>query len=151
MDSGMPVKSRRYSCSLSELIRENDVSGNFTHIYTYDARGNLIGITENATASGFSGDLAKVNSIEKVGDATKSTASAGRTIHKGYKTGYKRIEDMTKEAVKGKNRLDFLDDVHKIIYELKPNNPREIKNGIQQLQRYNRALGGGYSLILEIY
>ena len=58
---------------------------------------------------------------------------------------------MTKEAVRGKNRLDFLDDVNKIIYELKPFNPNGVRTGIRQLQRYNNALGGGYSLILELY
>lgn len=28
--------------SLSELIRENDVNNNFTHIFTYDANGNIL-------------------------------------------------------------------------------------------------------------
>ena len=89
--------------------------------------------------------------MDKVGDATKSTITAGKKIHKGYKTGYELIEDMTKEAVRGKNQLDFLDDVNKIIYELKPFNPNGVRTGIRQLQRYNNALGGGYSLILELY
>ena len=48
-------------------------------------------------------------------------------------------------------RIDFLDDINKIIYELKPNNPRGIKEGIKQLQRYKKALGEGYELILELY
>ena len=95
--------------------------------------------------------LDAIRTLDNIGDATKSTASAGRRIHKGYKTGYELVEDLTKEAVRGKNRIDFLDDVNKIIYELKPNNVRGIRDGIHQLQRYNRALGGGYTLFLELY
>ena len=103
-------------------------------------------------AADFTDDaLDAIRSLDKVGNATRSTASAGRRIHKGYKTGYEFVEGMTKEAVRGKNRLDFLDDVNKIIYELKPNNPRGLRDGIRQLQRYNNTLGGGYKLLLELY
>lgn len=103
-------------------------------------------------AADFTDDaLDAIRSLDKVGNATRSTASAGRRIHKGYKTGYEFVESMTKEAVRGKNRLDFLDDVNKIIYELKPNNPRGLRDGIRQLQRYNNTLGGGYKLLLELY
>ncbi len=48
-------------------------------------------------------------------------------------------------------RPDYVDIDNKIIYELKPMNPRSINRGIKQLQRYNEALGGGYSLVLELY
>ena len=47
--------------------------------------------------------------------------------------------------------MDFLDINDKIIYELKPNNPRSINQGIKQLKRYNAAMGGGFTLILEVY
>ena len=47
--------------------------------------------------------------------------------------------------------LDFLDEVNNIIYELKPANPHGLRDGIKQLQRYNNALGGGFSMVLEIY
>ena len=92
-----------------------------------------------------------VKTLDRSSGFTKSTASAGRKIHAGYKTGYSEIKGMTKEAVRGKNRIDFLDEVNKVIYELKPCNPRGIKQGINQLQRYNQMLGGGYTLILELY
>lgn len=39
----------------------------------------------------------------------------------------------------------------KLIFELKPMNPRSIKSGIKQLQKYNKALGGGFKLRLELY
>ena len=103
-------------------------------------------------ATDFTSDARKlVDSLDHTGDVTRSSASAGRKIHSGYKTGYEGIEGMTKEAVHGKNRIDFLDSTNKIIYELKPNNPRSIKQGIKQLKRYNDSLGGGYTLILELY
>ena len=30
-------------------------------------------------------------------------------------------------------------------------NPASVKSGIRQLQRYNKALGGGFNLVLELY
>ena len=89
--------------------------------------------------------------MDHTGGITKSSAAAGRKIHAGYKTNYLGIEGMQKEAVIGRNRIDFLDKNNKIIYELKPNNPRSINQGIKQLKRYNAALGGGFTLILEVY
>ena len=95
--------------------------------------------------------LDAISKLDKVNGATKSTARAGTAIHAGYKTGYELVEDMTKEATRGKNRIDFLDEVDNIIYELKPNNVRGLRDGIKQLQRYNNALGGGNSMVLELY
>ena len=100
-------------------------------------------LTENATEA--------IKALDKVNGATKSTAAAGRTIHAGYKTGYETVEKMTKEAVRGNNRIDFLDDAGKTIYELKPFNSQGLKAGINQLRRYNKVLGGDYSMVLEFY
>lgn len=47
--------------------------------------------------------------------------------------------------------LIFLMTRTRLYMELKPNNPRGIRDGIRQLQRYNEALGGGYTLFLELY
>ena len=58
---------------------------------------------------------------------------------------------MFEESVRGGNRLDFLDDASKIIYELKPFNKRGIRDGIKQLQRYSHLMGHGYTLFLEVY
>ena len=95
--------------------------------------------------------LEVIDKLDTVNGATKSTAKAGTAIHAGYKTGYEFVEDMTKEATRGKNRIDFLDEIDDIIYELKPANARGLRDGIRQLQRYNQSLGGGYTMILEIY
>ena len=48
-------------------------------------------------------------------------------------------------------RPDYIDFNTRTIYELKPMNPRGIKSGIRQLQKYNRAFGGGFNLRLELY
>ncbi len=90
-----------------------------------------------------------IRTLDKVGDATKSIATTGTRIHRGYRVseGTKYIKEFTI----GKNRIDFFDEPNNIIYELKPNNPRGIKDGIRQLQRYNKALGGGKNLIVELY
>lgn len=61
---------------------------------------------------------------------------------------------MSKEATFGKNSFDFFDQrnpTNGIIYELKPFNARGIRDGIHQLQRYNKAAGGGCRMILELY
>ena len=95
--------------------------------------------------------LDTINSLDKAGDMTKSTAAAGRKIHKGYKTGYDSAEGIGKETVRGRNRMDFYDEANQIIYELKPCNPHGIRDGIRQLQRYNKCLGGDKTMILELY
>ena len=89
-----------------------------------------------------------VKSLDRSSGYTKSSLSAGREIHKGYKTGLSGIKEYGK--VKG-IRPDYVDFKKGIIYELKPNNPRSIKSGINQLHKYNNALGGGFTLILELY
>jgi len=97
------------------------------------------------------GALDAIRKLDKVNGATKSNKKAGIAIHAGYKTCYELVEDMTKEARRGNTRLDFLDEINDIIYELKPSNVRGLRDGIKQLQRYNNALGGGYSMVLELY
>ena len=92
-----------------------------------------------------------VRGLDRAGGFTKSTAELGRRIHNGYKatddflqTGkeYRRIKGM---------RPDYIDFNTKTIYELKPYNPRSMKAGLKQLQRYNQLLGGGFKMRLEWY
>lgn len=72
-------------------------------------------------------------------------------IHEGYKTG-KKFNPKWNEynEIKG-IRPDYVDFDAKIIYELKPNNPKSISQGIKQLNRYNKALGGGFKMVIEVY
>ena len=92
-----------------------------------------------------------VKTLDRSSGFTKSSASLGTKIHKGYKAtrDFPKIE---KEFRKIKGiRPDYIDFSTKTIYELKPMNPRGVRSGIRQLQKYNKALGGGYKLRLELY
>ena len=73
-----------------------------------------------------------------------------RAIHANIKSP--KFPKSGKEYRKLKGiRPDYIDFDNKIIYELKPNNPWSIKQGVRQLQKYNRSVGGGYRLRLEVY
>ena len=117
-----------------------------------DAADTVIDGVKIKKATEFTRDAKKaLKQLDRSVGITKSTAAAGKKIHAGYKTGYNKLEGMVKEAKFGRNRMDFLDETNKIIYELKPNNPKSIAQGIRQLKRYDNAMGGGYTLILELY
>ena len=92
-----------------------------------------------------------VKTLDRSSGFTKSTASIGRKIHKGYKVG-NGFNPKFKESRRISGvRPDYIDFDNKIIYELKPMNPQSIRSGIRQLQRYNKAFGGGFTLRLELY
>ena len=92
-----------------------------------------------------------VKTLDRSSGFTKSTASAGRKIHKGYKTGA-GFNPKFKEARKITGvRPDYIDLDKKIIYELKPMNRRGVRSGIRQLLKYNEAYGGGFKLVLDLY
>ena len=91
---------------------------------------------------------AVVKSLDRSAGYTKSSLSAGREIHNGYKIGVEGAKEY--RGIKGM-RPDFVDFKNATIYELKPNNPRSINQGIKQLQKYNKALGGGFNMVLELY
>ena len=105
-----------------------------------------------AKAVDFTDDAADiVRTLDRSSGFTKSTASAGRKIHQGYKVG-DGFNPKFKESRKIRGvRPDYIDFDNKIIYELKPMNPRSVRSGITQLQRYNKTLDGGFTLRLELY
>ena len=95
--------------------------------------------------------LDTIKTLDKVDGATKSSLSAGRRIHRGYKAGDDILYGISKEVTRNRARADFVDEANKIIYELKPNNPRGLRQGIKQLQRYRVEFGKEYGLVLELY
>ena len=105
-----------------------------------------------AKAVDFSADAADlVKTLDRSSGYTKSSLSIGRKIHKGYKAS-KEFDPFWKEYRTPIGiRPDYVDLRNKIIYELKPMNPRNARRGIRQLRRYNKALGGGYRMRLELY
>ena len=99
-------------------------------------------------AADFTDDAADIiKGLDRSSGFTKSTRSAGTQIHKGYKVGMPGKEY---DKIKG-IRIDYLDMDNKVIYELKPFNPRSVKQGVRQLEKYNQKLDGWYKMVLEVY
>ena len=71
---------------------------------------------------------------------TKSNLRLGREMHQAYKVEFHGLTGKKKYKLPNKKRIDFLDINNKIIYELKPHNPRSIKQGLRQLDTYKQAL-----------
>ncbi len=79
--------------------------------------------------------------VYKTAKQTKSSLNLGNKMHKAYRSHLEDKVSTFKEFVlPSKSRIDFLDIENGIIYELKPNNPRAIKEGIKQLERYKKEL-----------
>lgn len=65
----------------------------------------------------------------------------GRQMHKEWDYGPGTIKEY---RIPGYGRADAVDLSKKIVYELKPNNPRAIRRGMKQLQRYATGLSKMY-------
>lgn len=81
----------------------------------------------------------------------------GQQMHKAYKGKlHNPAKGLYKEfaGVKG-IRPDFVDFNKRIIYELKPNNPRQIQAGRKQLSNYQtlfeQQYGGTWKTVLDLY
>ena len=80
----------------------------------------------------------------------------GQQMHKAYKAGDVLDGVRIKEfRLPSRKRIDFIDLENKIIYELKPNNPRAIKQGYKQLEMYKQEVesiyGKGFKTVLDTY
>jgi hypothetical protein len=118
-------------------------------VKTIDKVADTVQIAKAVDLTDDAADIVKT--LDRSSGFTKSTAGAGRKIHDGYKIG-DGFNPKFKESRKIPGvRPDYIDFDNKIIYELKPMNPRGVRSGIRQLQRYNKAFGGGYTLRLELY
>lgn len=100
-------------------------------------------------------DVTKIN-ISEGTKFTKSNMKFGREMHSLYKTDVADSVTKFKEFVlPSKKRIDFIDFDSKTIYELKPFNPRAIKQGQKQLSGYLKEIseiyGEGWKTILEVY
>lgn len=87
----------------------------------------------------------------KVAEAAKR----GRDIHYNWNYGEGVDKEQTIHGmINGKpvvRRADGIDYVNRIIYELKPNNPRAIARGWKQLNQYANLLGGEWTQTLVLY
>ena len=66
-----------------------------------------------------------------------SAAKLGRQKHKYWDYGPTVKKEVT---IPGAGRADGVDFLNHIVYELKPNNPRAIRQGWRQLTKYANAL-----------
>jgi hypothetical protein len=87
---------------------------------------------------------------------TRSSLKLGQKMHKLYRADQILPNVRIKEFIlPSKNRIDFIDLEKKIIYELKPNNPRSISDGYKQLDRYLKEVesiyGSGWKAVLDTY
>jgi len=87
---------------------------------------------------------------------TKSSLKLGREVHKEYKASEINGSTRRKEFVlPSGRRVDFIDFENQTVYELKPNNPKQIKLGVKQLQGYieeiNAEFGGNWKGVLDTY
>ena len=78
-----------------------------------------------------------------------SATKRGREMHEDWDYG----PDVVKEQKIGPGaRVDGLDEINHIVYELKPNNPRAIARGLRQLDRYLAILGeSDWAGVLVLY
>ena len=81
-------------------------------------------------------------------DGETPATKYGKEIHKkwDYGSGVKKEIGIGKGA-----RVDGIDFANKIVYELKPNNPKAIRRGLKQLDRYLDILGDGWKGELITY
>ena len=89
---------------------------------------------------------------------TRSSMKMGREIHQACRVNQvNRVKGLYKEYGKVPGiRPDFIDLNNQIIYELKPYNPRSIKQGLKQLERYEKVLKehgskGEWKHVLDLY
>ena len=85
---------------------------------------------------------------------TKSNLQLGQQMHRLYKLDEAKTGIGVKEYNKIKGiRPDFVDFNTQTIYELKPNNPRAIKQGWKQLrlyqQEFQKRYPGDWKIVLE--
>lgn len=83
------------------------------------------------------------------------TAKNRRKMHSNwdYGPGVKK-EKTLKGLLDGKQAtrsIDGYDKTNRILYELKPNNPRAISRGWKQLDNYEKILGGTWTKVLLLY
>ena len=87
---------------------------------------------------------------------TKSNLQLGQQMHRLYKLDEAKTGIGVKEYNKIKGiRPDFVDFNTQTIYELKPNNPRAIKQGWKQLrlyqQEFQKRYPGDWKIVLDVY
>ncbi len=178
------LRARYYNPVVGRFLQEDTYRGDGLNLYAYCAN-NLVsyydpsghGTTENGCGAGGvkkpkdtqagqvgnksgtpSGRTFKSSYDIPTNDKgyTKSSLELGKKVHKEYMSDVADDVNKIKEYVlpSGK-RVDFIDLENKIVYELKPNNPNQIRKGTKQLAGYleeiETVFGKGWSSVLDTY
>jgi len=165
----------RYSISSIGVYDENaallrdlglsaeDFSGNlFQDAFTELGTDLVVGAVSAGAAAGVAKGFAAFRraSPDPVPQFTKSNLSRGRAMHAAYKADVVNpaLGRFKEFRLKSGRRIDFLDVPNQTIYELKPNNPRQIAAGKRQLQDYLSELqadprfkGINWKVVLDLY
>ena len=136
--------------AVGKAVKITEETADLTKIYGHiDDFAQNGGIIRRAIDSDFVDDSWKaIQGISKNADGfTVSNRFAGTQIHNKFV--YDRF------TINKHSRVDGIDHANKIIYELKPYNNRSIRQGINQLYRYQRDMlersGTIYQMVLVLY
>lgn len=136
------ISSARHLNKVDDLV---DLTKMYGHIDNFADAGGIIRFANKADFADDGWDL--VNSLNKVDGFTVSNTRIGTKIHKTFGGGGKLINFA--------NRVDGIDDIGRIVFELKPYNVRSIRRGIKQLNRYQNVLydlgNGLYKMVFVVY
>ena len=101
----------------------------------------MVGLGKMAGMNKIQAGVQQAKSLPAKQQYTKSNLRMGQRIHNMYKVAEQEAGIGKKEyLLPSKRRIDFLDKQNHIIYELKPNNPRAIKQGYKQLDMYLKEI-----------
>ena len=137
------ISSARHLNKVDNIV---DLTKTYGHIDNFADAGGIIRKANKLDFLDNGWDL--VNGLNKTDDGfTISHRFTGTKIHTKFRYG-SRVIDIH-------NRVDGIDDAARLIYELKLYSKRNIRQGIRQLYRYQKAVykryGFIYDMILVVY
>jgi hypothetical protein len=126
------------------------------HVYYVGASGVLAHNTDIECAKASRSTIPRDSAGRFASRAGGHTADAARGIaaHKSYRNALGGNYRFELKLPSGK-RVDAVDLKNRIVRELKPDNPRSVKRGRRQLERYRQELesefGGSWTAFLDVY
>ncbi len=162
------LRARYYNPVVGRFLQEDSYRGDGLNLYAYcannpvvyyDPSGHVCESQEQNGPPKTNGEKTFVSQYDiPTNDKgyTKSSLELGQKVHKEYKA--EDIDDVSKfkeYVLPSGKRVDFIDFDTKTVYELKPNNPNQIKKGTKQLENYLKEIeekfGKGWKGILDTY
>ena len=101
----------------------------------------MVGLGKMAGMNKIQAGVRQAKSLPAKQQYTKSNLRMGQKMHNMYRADQVIPKVKEKEYfLPSGRRIDFIDFENHIIYELKPNNPRAIKQGYKQLDMYLKEI-----------